>query len=168
MCEVEGCNRTPVARRMCPVHYGRWRRHGGTEDRTHIRDVRSVDYIVNQDGCWIWQKYLCKGYGRKKIGGRDVLAHRYYYEMHRGPIPDGLPLDHLCRVTACCNPEHMEIVTKNENDRRRSTTKLTHQQVAEIKTCYINGQSQKSLALEYDVTQPHISKIVNQTRWRSP
>jgi hypothetical protein len=40
------------------------------------------------------------------------------YELHVGPIPEGLDLDHLCRVRACCNPDHLEPVTRSENLRR--------------------------------------------------
>jgi hypothetical protein len=69
--------------------------------------------------CWLWQ--LCKtpgGYGQHYDGTRLVVAHRWYYEQHVGPIPYGLDLDHLCRVRECVNPEHLEPVTRGENLRR--------------------------------------------------
>ncbi|MDQ1426633.1 MAG: hypothetical protein QOK39_109 [Acidimicrobiaceae bacterium] len=47
-----------------------------------------------------------------------VWVHRWSYEQLVGPIPDGLVLDHLCRVTACVNPAHLEPVTLAENFRR--------------------------------------------------
>ncbi len=40
------------------------------------------------------------------------------YERHVGPIPDGLDIDHLCLNTVCCNPTHLEPVTRDENSRR--------------------------------------------------
>jgi hypothetical protein len=40
------------------------------------------------------------------------------YELTYGPIPEGLVIDHLCRVRSCCNPEHLEAVTPEENNRR--------------------------------------------------
>jgi HNH endonuclease len=66
-------------------------------------------------GCWIWVGDRSqKGYAR--IGrGRAPAVHRLIYRLMRGPIPDGLQLDHLCRVRACVNPNHLELVTRKEN-----------------------------------------------------
>jgi hypothetical protein len=69
--------------------------------------------------CWIWQlDHSYDGYGRKWLGSRRVHAHRWTYEQHVGPIPEGLQLDHLCRVRNCVNPDHLEPVTPRENTRR--------------------------------------------------
>ena len=46
------------------------------------------------------------------------MVHRLSYEAARGPIPDGLVLDHLCRNHRCVLPEHLEPVTRAENTRR--------------------------------------------------
>lgn len=73
-------------------------------------------------GCWLWAGPLDgKGYGMLRLkaesDGRrpSVRAHRFSYELHKGPIPGGLVLDHLCRVRSCCNPDHLEPVTTREN-----------------------------------------------------
>lgn len=70
--------------------------------------------------CWIWQgRPSREGYGRIGLdGGRHapvMLVHRFVYELLVGPIPDGLTLDHLCRVRLCVNPAHLEPVTRGEN-----------------------------------------------------
>jgi hypothetical protein len=76
------------------------------------------------DDCWIWIGALDRhGYGtigqiNQKGIWRMARAHRIAYELEIGPIPDGLTIDHLCRVPACVNPSHMEPVTKSENTRR--------------------------------------------------
>lgn len=70
-------------------------------------------------GCWVWHgSHNGVGYGELRIAGRKVYAHRWSYEHHVGPIPDGLQIDHLCRNPACVNPEHLEPVTPTENVRR--------------------------------------------------
>lgn len=70
--------------------------------------------------CWEW--IGCKmpnGYGRfKGEAPTPMLAHRWSYEHHIGPIPAGLQLDHLCRNRGCVNPWHLEPVTQQENLRR--------------------------------------------------
>lgn len=64
------------------------------------------------------------GYGLFKLGPRMVRAHRYAYEQAKGPIPPGLPLDHLCRNHGCVEPAHLEAVTYQENSRRGLTGSL--------------------------------------------
>lgn len=54
-----------------------------------------------------------------------VPAYRFAYEFLVGPIPDGLELDHLCRVRLCVNPAHLEPVTHAENNKRAGVAK-TH------------------------------------------
>lgn len=76
--------------------------------------------------CINWLGYVTPtGYGRYA----GISAHRIAYAMVRGPIPDGLSLDHLCRNTRCVNPFHLEPVTRAENTRRRFV----------IQTACVNG-----------------------------
>lgn len=73
-------------------------------------------------GCWLWTGAKDpEGYGRYRIGkkiggtGATIGAHRFVFERFRGPIPSGLCIDHLCRVTSCVNPDHLEAVTHRVN-----------------------------------------------------
>jgi hypothetical protein len=59
------------------------------------------------------------GYGQVNVDGIPTKAHRVAFELHVGPIPDGLHIDHLCRVRLCVNPAHLEPVTAAENTRRQ-------------------------------------------------
>lgn len=73
------------------------------------------NFHVAESGCWLWGGGLTYGYGRFTLNGRRTHAHRASYELHVGPIPVGLTLDHLCRVRNCVNPAHLEPVTNGEN-----------------------------------------------------
>lgn len=75
-------------------------------------------------GCWFWYGAHNKpGYGSFAVVAtaadlRVVSAHRVAYEMEIGAIPPRMTLDHTCRNPACINPEHMDVVTIEENIRR--------------------------------------------------
>ena len=69
--------------------------------------------------CWIWTgwKYP-RGYGKLRHGKKYKRAHRVAYEEINGPLAEGLQPDHLCFVTSCVRPTHLEAVTEKENIRR--------------------------------------------------
>lgn len=85
---------------------------------------------IDENGCWRWQLKIAKtGYGvaagpRRAGQPKTVLAHRLSYETFVGNIPDGLQIDHLCRVRDCVNPLHLEPVTGDENLRRARLAKV--------------------------------------------
>jgi hypothetical protein len=86
----------------------------------HHRRKSPVEYVVEDRGhetpCWIWQRAMKgSGYGNGWRNGRSVAAHIIFYERAHGPVPQGLELDHLCRVPSCVNPDHLEPVTHQEN-----------------------------------------------------
>lgn len=77
--------------------------------------------------CWIWTGASNgKNYGSVGHEGRSVSTHRLSYQLLVGPIPDGLQLDHLCRVTRCCNPAHLEPVTPKVNSQRSAPATKRH------------------------------------------
>jgi len=93
-----------------------------SEIRARIKDIRDrMRYIVNPDtGCWEWQGSKSAGYGTMRVNYKPMRAHRYFYEKHKGPIPKGLHVDHLCWNPGCVNPDHLEAVSPGENTRRSS------------------------------------------------
>jgi hypothetical protein len=69
--------------------------------------------------CWQWMGYINpNGYGAVNVGGSIRPAHRVAYAISKGPLIPGLEIDHLCRNRGCCNPAHLEQVTRGENIRR--------------------------------------------------
>lgn len=126
-CSIPGCDDRHLARGWCKKHYRRWQAHGdplgGGSPRPRGATVaeRFWAKVVGRGlgGCWLWTGALnSSGYGHFKVGGRTVVAHRWAYEQEVGPIPDGLTIDHLCRVRACVKVEHLEVVTNQLNTLR--------------------------------------------------
>ncbi len=136
-------------------HYGR--RHG-------------PEYVEEDRGystpCWMWQHGKNdQGYAQVQRGGKAVYAHRFYYEREHGPIPEGMELDHLCRVHGCVNPGHVEPVSHAENMRRSARTKLTAGRVREIRRLAATGLSHREIARRFGVDNSHVSKIVLRKCW---
>ena len=91
------------------------------QDRSRGVLKRFMDYVMPEpnSGCWLWVGGL-RGKGGYGVfgwfkGKKSYIAHRASYEMIVGAIPDGMHLDHLCRVRSCVNPQHLEPVTPREN-----------------------------------------------------
>ncbi len=91
--------------------------------------IRRFDegYTVDDSGCWVWQGSTnTNGYGKFRVEGKTVYTHRFSYTRFKGPIPSGLTIDHLCRNRLCCNPDHLEVVSFVENQRRRHLVPCPH------------------------------------------
>lgn len=93
---------------------GKWLRPQMTAERLFANTLPEPN-----SGCWLWTgSYNQFGYGRANLNGQRVVAHKASFILHRGPVPDGMELDHICRVRLCVNPSHLEPVTKLVNVRR--------------------------------------------------
>jgi len=92
-----------------------------------LANTREELIVAPLDVCWVWTKSCNVKNGYAKVSVNRVMrsAHRVSYETFVGPIPDGLELDHLCRVRACIRPSHLEPVTHAENTRRAAHA-ITH------------------------------------------
>lgn len=76
---------------------------------------------VNKSGeCWEWTARRNKyGYGEFRNGPKIVKAHRFSYEGHNGPIPEGMIVDHICHNPACVKPDHLRAATHKQNQENR-------------------------------------------------
>lgn len=128
ICTIDGCDLPLECRGWCNMHYKRWRRtgdpgeaaprprFGGKLGRQHGTFVERLErYTDRTETCWLWTGAKSNGYGQLGVDGKNRLVHRLSYELYIGPIPEGLIIDHLCRVRHCLNPDHLEVVTQREN-----------------------------------------------------
>lgn len=134
--------------------------------RGHNGKKAAVDYLEEDRGfdtpCWIWQR--ARGgrdseYGRTTgRKGKLMNAHRKYYEDRFGPVPSDLMVDHLCRVTLCVNPGHMEVVTNGENVRRGVASRYLREGVSGVRRWRVErGLTQADIAAKLGVTQSGVS-----------
>lgn len=127
-------------------------------------------------GCWLWDlQWGRTNYGRVYWKGRPRSAHRVSYEVFRGPIPQGMTLDHTCRVRPCINPRHLEPVTSAENMSRgyrarielgvvHVHAKLTEDDVLAMRA--LAGQiTTRELARRYGVTRSQVWRIIHRRKW---
>ena len=139
--------------------------------------------VRKTDGCWLWEGSKTFGYGKIGPGARalsPVAAHRVSYELLVGPIPEGMELDHLCRVPACVRPDHLEPVTHTENvlrgigasavNARKDHCKRGHPFDAE-NTLHVSGTRRCRTCADaprrVKVRAPHVSKTSGRAAWIS-
>lgn len=183
-CTVTGCQGSnPYGGRLCPMHKTRLARHGSTDGRPGWGETVQQGYerlVVRSDGCWSWTGPKNeRGYGHI----RHQYAHRIAYELFVGPIPDGLFVLHRCDNPPCTNPEHLFIGTHADNmaDANRKgrldgrpnrplgeavgTSKLTGEQVREMRRLAGDGWTTKALAERFGVCADNVRLIKSRRRW---
>lgn len=87
-----------------------------TSEKGINRLLSKIKFPSNWSACWIWDKAKTKrGYGSFGIGYQTFAAHRVTYRNFVGPIPKDKEINHLCKVTSCVNPLHLEAITHHAN-----------------------------------------------------
>jgi hypothetical protein len=134
-------------------------------------------------GCWLWTGALRQnGYAVISVANRQTLAHRVSWELHRGPIDGGLCVLHHCDNPPCVNPGHLFLGTIADNNADKTAkgrvrtgerprgehhkrSKLTVSAVQEMRRRSNDGESQRSLARSFSVSQGNVSLVVNGAAW---
>ena len=145
-------------------------KNSGTAFERFSRNVN----VNDPSGCHLWTSGTKAGYGYLSVNKRWTLAHRYSWELKRGPIPKGMFVCHACDVPACVNPDHLFLGTSADNMRdmaakgrsthgkRNQGAKLTEQDVIAIRG---DRRVQQVIADEYGVWQGTISAIQRGQKW---
>lgn len=132
-----------------------------------IEDQYRIENRGYKTPCWIILRVPnSNGNTRLHIGRQFILGHRYFYEKFKGPIPDGLEIDHLCRVRNCVNPDHLEAVTRAINVQRGRNSILTREDVYKIKGHIASGMQPKLIARLFRITTATVSNIKNGHTWK--
>lgn len=139
---------------------------------------RFWEKVVKSDGCWVWQAATFQGYGVfGRADGQSVRAHRMSWEMHNGPIPDGLNVLHHCDNPPCVRPDHLFLGTTadNQQDMRskhreakggtHGRRKLSQDQADGIRVAYQQGRKLREVAQQYGVSEATVSLIGRGLKW---
>lgn len=157
----------------------------------YTRFISKVNKV--EGGCWLWTGALNNYKYGSFWGHKQVGAHRWSFEYHKGPIPKGLGVHHSCDEPSCVNPDHLSVGTQKQNiadaikrnrlatkDRQGSKThpekvnkgvkngnsKLKDDDVREIRILYGFGFSQRELAEMYGVKRSPIAFLLNGKTWK--
>lgn len=149
--------------------------------RIHSPVERFWGNVVKTESCWLWtgkNKNSRTGHGRLRVNKRTVVASRFSWEIHKGPIPEGLKVLHHCDVGACVNPKHLYLGTLSDNAKdmfkrlrrdikgeNNGRSKLSKDQVLEILRRYRKGLG-PTLAKEFRVSDSTILAIIKGKLWK--
>lgn len=122
-------------------------------------------FTIVASGCWEWKYPLSNGYGVVRHHGKMRGAHRVVYELHRGEIPKGMYLDHLCRNSRCVNPDHLDAVSQRVNVRRGNLTKTSVADVERMRLMRASGAKLRQLVVEFGISMGHVSEILRGKYW---
>lgn len=149
------------------------------EEIEKMMKICFLDRIEKTESCWIWTgSKTNRGYGIFTITGKVMSAHRLAWKIHKGEIPNGLIIRHLCNNPICVNPDHLALGTfqDNSDDRvkagntqkgsKNNLAKLNESQVIEIKKLLKQGISGAEVGRRFGVTRSGINSIKNNITWK--
>lgn len=184
LCSIEKCGKKVNSRKMCSMHYARWRKYGDPLAVAHIPKGAAWLFLqnameINTDECIPWPFYAnSKGYGRIHRGASSHLVSRVICAATHGEPPTKKhQAAHDCGFSGCVNRRHIKWKTATENDADKdrhgtrphgetsSKTKLSANLAVTIFQRVWGGEKQEALAAEYGVTAVAISDIKCGKTW---
>jgi len=152
------------------------------DDKKYIQERIKID---TETGCWNWKLSVgSHGYGNTKYCRKNntySCAHRLSYFVYKGEIGDYYVL-HTCDNKRCCNPEHlylgnckdnvrdMVVRGRHKNGKNKGeeigTSKVTENQVREIKVRLKNGETPYDIEKDYSIGKDAIYHIKWGKRWK--
>ena len=151
--------------------------------------VNKSSSVFGDDGqfptqCWTWTAGVSnKGYGLFWLSPRMQSSHRVAWFLEWGNVPKEICVLHKCDNKICVRPDHLFLgtVQDNNNDKKQKnrsyygiqksenqpTAKLTRKDVTVIRARFATGETQRSIALDYDVGYKTIHKVVRNKSWKS-
>lgn len=160
---------------QCKAAYARSIKNEASSEERFWKKVNKTET------CWLWLASLFKeGYGQFKVHGKNMLAHRFSWEITNGPIPKDILVLHRCPGKSdkrCVNPFHLYLGNDKNNVQdalndgtfyigsMKILAKLTESDIPEIRESLKLGESQSSISRRYGVTPAAISSIARNLTW---
>lgn len=181
-CSADGCGKDHKGRGYCRSHLLRFKKYGDpltNFDPTVDPNETFAKHCgePTETGCIEWQAALTnRGYGKFKSNQKTISAHRFSYEKHKGPIPEGFVVRHACDNPPCVNPDHLLVGTHRDNKmdaivrnrvalgEEHGNSKLTEIEVAEIWQL-LPHHTYADIARRYGVAYQTIGSIDKGETW---
>lgn len=186
ICSVENCGKRHKAKGLCRAHYERFKAHGnplggGTVRGEPMRFIQEVALNHTGEECLVWpfSKIGSKGRSKLIVDGKLRIASRYVCELVKGPPPTpDHEAAHSCGNghLSCIAPDHLSWKTSKENKadmiihgtrnrgERNGRSKLTEQQVHEIRLLK-GSMSQKEISLLFGIHRVDVGRIQTRKSW---
>lgn len=135
--------------------------------RTESRFFRDFwGQVTFGDGCWVWSGSKRNGYPKIWRSGKQLYGHRLIAKRVFGELKRGIEVCHKCDNRACVRPGHLFLATHAENMRDMANkfrcggrSRLTIEQVKEIRILHEQGEEYKSIAPRYCIAHQTVGKI---------